>query len=147
MSSLADSTTAFMSTFNGGEFDRMVSLLSPDAVYVDPAGAEHSGVDAIGASLKSIFDGSLGSVSYDVSSTILDESDQRALVTWTMVMTAADGSVSSVDDAIHRSTDPEPAMKTSSVNGSLTKPSPVPSASAGQSYVTSARQMSLPLPS
>ncbi|OMJ33335.1 hypothetical protein BSZ14_03405 [Sphingomonas sp. Sph1(2015)] len=97
MSSLADSTTAFMSTFNGGEFDRMVSLLSPDAVYVDPAGAEHSGVDAIGASLKSIFDGSLGSVSYDVSSTILDESDQRALVTWTMVMTAADGSVSSVD--------------------------------------------------
>ena len=97
MSSLADSTTAFMSTFNDGEFDRMVSLLSPDAVYVDPNGAEHIGVDAIGASLKSIFDGSLGSVSYDVSSTILDESDQRALVTWTMVMTAADGSVSSVD--------------------------------------------------
>jgi hypothetical protein len=97
MSSLADSTTAFMSTFNDGEFERMLSLLSPEAVYIDPNGIEHSGVAEIGASLKSIFDGSLGSVSYDVSSTVLDESDQRALVTWTMVMTAADGSVSSVD--------------------------------------------------
>lgn len=97
MPSLADSTNAFMSTFNEGEFERMIGLLAPEAVYIDPNGIEHSGVDKIGASLKSIFDGSLGSVSFDVTSTLLDESDQRALVTWMMVMTAADGSVSSVD--------------------------------------------------
>lgn len=97
MTELSNSTAAFMGTFNDGAYDRMLGLLSPDAVYVDPNGVEHEGVDAIGESLKSIFDGTLGRVSYDVSSTILDEAEQRALVTWTMSMTAADGSSSSID--------------------------------------------------
>lgn len=97
MSKLSICTAAFMSTFNDGDFDRMLSLLSPDAVYIDPHGVEHRGIDAIGASLRSIFDGTLGSVGYDVHSTILDEATQRALVTWTMVMTAADGSRTSAD--------------------------------------------------
>lgn len=48
-------------------------------------------------SLRSIFDGTLGSVHYEVHSTILDEATQRALVTWTMLMTAADGSRSSAE--------------------------------------------------
>ena len=97
MSELSNNTAAFMGTFNDGDYDRMLGRLSPDAVYVDPNGFEHEGVDAIGASLKSIFDGTLGRVSYDVSSTILDETEQRALVTWTMSMQASDGSSSSID--------------------------------------------------
>lgn len=97
MSDLSTSTTAFMSTFNDGDFDRMVGLLSPDAVYIDPNGVEHTGAEAIGASLASIFDGSLGRVRYEVGSTILDERNGRALVTWTMVMTASDGTRSAVD--------------------------------------------------
>ncbi|MHA0333469.1 nuclear transport factor 2 family protein [Sphingomonas aquatilis] len=97
MSELSDSTTAFMNTFNEKDYDGMIGLLSPDAVYVDPNGIEHRGTAAIGTSLKSIFDGTLGNVSYDVTSTILDDRNCRALVTWTMMMTAADGTRSTVD--------------------------------------------------
>ena len=97
MSDLNAHTTAFMSTFNDGDYDKMLGLLSPDCVYMDPNGIEHKGVDAIGASLKSIFDGTLGSVQYTVSSTMLDEASDRALVAWTMMMTAADGQQSCVD--------------------------------------------------
>lgn len=97
MSDLSDNTTAFMNTFNDKDYDRMVELLSSEAVYVDPNGIEHRGRAAIGTSLRSIFDGTLGDVSYDVTSTILDEPNARALVTWTMMMTAADGSRSMVD--------------------------------------------------
>lgn len=103
MSDLSNQTTAFMGTFNEGDHARMMSLLAPDAVYIDPNGTRHEGASAIGESLKSIFDGTLGDVHYDVSSTILDEANGRALVTWTMVMTAADGSASAVDglDILH----------------------------------------------
>lgn len=97
MTDLSTSTKAFMSTFNEGDYDRMIGQLAPDAIYVDPNGVEHKGTDAIGASLKSIFDGTLGSVRYEVSSTILDEANDRALVTWTMLMTAADGAKSALD--------------------------------------------------
>lgn len=97
MSNLYASTNAFMSTFNDRDFDKMLSLLSSDCVYIDPNGREHRGVEATGASLKSIFDGTLGSVQYSVSSTILDEASNRALVVWTMVMTAENGQKSSVE--------------------------------------------------
>lgn len=97
MSDLYATTTAFMSTFNDGDYDKMLGLLSPDCLYVDPNGVEHKGVEAIGASLKSIFDGTLGHVQYSVSSTMLDEASNRALVVWAMVMTAADGQKSCVD--------------------------------------------------
>lgn len=97
MSNLEASTTAFMSTFNDGDYNEMLRLLSPNAVYIDPNGLKHTGVEEIGASLKSVFDGTLGNVSYQVTSTILDEVKHQALVTWTMVMTAADGAISAVD--------------------------------------------------
>ena len=58
----------------------------------------------------------------------------------------ASRSVSADVDLIHRSNEPAPATTVGAVNGSVTKPSPVPSGIARQSYCTSAFQMSLPLP-
>lgn len=97
MPDLSALTTAFMNTFNDGDFDRMLALLSPTAIYVDPNDTEHRGPEAIGASLKSIFDGTLGTVSYKVKSTVINDDLQLSLVTWTMVMTTKDGSASSVE--------------------------------------------------
>lgn len=97
MATLSSNTRRFMSTFNDGQFERMLSFFAVNGVYIDPNGVEHRGNDAIGASLAPIFDGSLGVVHYEVTSTILDEEQSRALVTWRMGMTSASGEKSEID--------------------------------------------------
>lgn len=87
----------FMQTFNTGDFDGMLATFAEGGAYIDPHGSEHRGLSAISAALRPIFEGALGTVHYDVTSTLIDDAQCRALVTWTLLMTAADGAKSAVD--------------------------------------------------
>jgi len=97
MNNFESEVERFMKTFNTGDFDGMLATFSQDGVYIDPHGTEHRGASAISTALGPIFQGALGSVRYEVTSTLLDEAQSRALVTWTLVMTSADGTKSALD--------------------------------------------------
>lgn len=92
--SLAERTDRFMTRFNLADLDGIVASFAAGGVYHDPVGHAHSGQDAIRAALAPLFDGSMGKLHYAIQETLLDESDERALVTWTLSMTAQDGVIS-----------------------------------------------------
>lgn len=96
MNNIAEISKSFMNTFNTGDFAAMLGFFAEDSVYIDPHGVEHKGVSAIGDALAPNFEISDGDAHYEVTSTILDEDQSMALVTWTLLLTAADGTKSTI---------------------------------------------------
>ena len=92
-----------MGTFNTGDFGAMLEFFSEGSVYIDPYGVEHNGVSASGDALAPSFEVSDSKSHYQITSTIIDEGQSMALVTWTLVITAPDGTKSAIDglDILH----------------------------------------------
>lgn len=92
-----------MATFNTGDFEAMLEYFSEGSVYVDPHGVEHIGVCAIGDALAPSFEVSDSISHYQITSTIIDEGQFTALVTWTLLITAPDGTKSAIEglDILH----------------------------------------------
>lgn len=103
MKSLSEIVSSFMGTFNAGDYEAMLAFLSDSAVYIDPHGIEHQGRTAIGDALAPGFAVSDSPSSYQITSTIVDEEQSMALVTWTLRLAAPDGAVSEIDglDILH----------------------------------------------
>lgn len=103
MNSLSAIASAFMETFNTGNFDAMLEYFSRDSVYIDPYSAEHVGVSAIADALAPSFEVSDSKSQYQITSAIVDECQCSALVTWTLLITAADGTKSAIEglDILH----------------------------------------------
>lgn len=83
----------FMACFNGKDVDAAMDWFAQDAIYTDPEGKLYRGGEEIRAALSVIFDGTLGQIHYKVTDMIVDEAASKALVTWTLEMTAEDGGV------------------------------------------------------
>jgi ketosteroid isomerase-like protein len=103
MKSLSEIVSSFMGTFNTGDFEAMLEFFSEGSVYIDPYGVEHNGVSAIGDALAPSFEVSDSKSRYQITSTIIDEGQSMALVTWTLFITAQDGTKSAIDglDILH----------------------------------------------
>ncbi len=96
MKSLSEIVSAFMGTFNAGDYEAMLAFISDTAVYIDPHGIEHKGRAAIGNALAPGFAVSDSQSHYQVTSTLTDEEQSIALVTWTLLITAPDATESAI---------------------------------------------------
>lgn len=103
MKSLSEIVSSFMGTFNVGDYEAMLEFISDTAVYIDPNGIEHKGRAAVGEALAPGFAVSDSKSHYEVTATMIDEDQSMGLVTWTLLITAPDGTQSSIDglDILH----------------------------------------------
>ncbi|WP_300113052.1 nuclear transport factor 2 family protein [Sphingobium sp.] len=103
MNSLSEIASSFMGTFNAGDYEAMLAFISEGAVYNDPHGIEHEGRAAIGDALAPGFAVSDSHSRYQVTSTLIDEEQSMALVTWTLHIAAPDGTASAIEglDILH----------------------------------------------
>lgn len=96
MSKLAESTLRFVTRLNDRDLEGIVSSFSEAGCYTDPQGAFHCGAEALRLAFTPLSDGLFGSVRCHVDESLLDEDQEKALVTWSMEMTSADGSTSRI---------------------------------------------------
>jgi len=84
----------FMGHFNANDLNGVLNDFTDDGQYIDEFGKVHQGKMQIRTAMTPIFDGSFGALTYIIEDIILDPENQKALVTWTLKITAPDSSVS-----------------------------------------------------
>jgi len=94
MTTFKENVVNFMGRFNNKDLEGALSDFTDDGQYIDEFGNTHKGKTAIRTVLAPILDGSFGALTYTTEDIILDPSNQRALVTWTLNITANDNSIS-----------------------------------------------------
>lgn len=94
MPAFKENVLSFMDRFNEGDLDGTMSDFTDDGQYIDEFGVTHQGLSAIRAVLTPILCGHFGKLNYTIEDLILDPENDRALVTWTLKITAEDNSVS-----------------------------------------------------
>lgn len=103
MADISASVELFMSTFNTRDFETMLGFFWENAVYVDPQGCEHKGVAKIAIALAPGFEKSNVDSNFEVTSTIIDPGQSKALVTWTLYRSTVGGEKFAIDglDILH----------------------------------------------
>lgn len=96
MTELRERAIEFMQKFNGDDLEEIVSSFGERGEFVDPQGESHRGKAAIRRALGEIVAATDLKTRYAVTDAIIDDSQNRAAVAWTLTMTAGDGTASTM---------------------------------------------------
>lgn len=80
---LATITADFMSSFNSGDLELMLSFFAEDGVYEEFNGAMNRGVDAVRAAFAPQFEGAFGEMKFLDEDLIVDADAGKVMASWT----------------------------------------------------------------
>jgi len=80
----------FVEAFNRQDLEAIMSFFAVDAVYEDPYGKRHEGLEEIRTQFEVVVGGNLGKISFDGEDRFIDEDTGKVMDSWMLRMWIGD---------------------------------------------------------